>query len=88
MQTEPDLQQKSEIADAELGVAEELGWGVAAFAGIATYLKWESWLLALIVFILAYGISIYRYRRRAAMAEDLYFKSAGLGKYVRASKGV
>lgn len=88
MQTEPDLQQKSEIADAELGVAEELGWGVAAFAGLAAYLKWESWLFALIVSVLAYSLSIYRYRRKASMAEDLYFRSAGLGKYVRASKSV
>jgi hypothetical protein len=88
MQTETDLQKTSEIADAELGVAEELGWGVAAFAGIAAYLKWESWLFAIGVFVLAYVASVYSYRRKAALAEDKYYKSAGLGKYVDTTKGL
>ncbi|MBI4809604.1 MAG: hypothetical protein HY799_11735 [Nitrosomonadales bacterium] len=71
----------SQVADAELGVAEELGWAIAVFAALATYLKWESWLLTAAVGVSAYVLAIYRYRKRAAVAEDIYYRAAGLGKY-------
>ena len=81
MTLKSDLQHQSEVADARLGVAEELGWAVAIFAGVSVYLKWDSWLFALAVAIGAYLLAVYRYRRRAAQAEDKYFRAAGLGKY-------
>lgn len=81
MTPEVKLQHQSAVADAELGVAEELGWAVALLAGVATYLNWGSWLIALPVAVGAYVLAVFRYRRRAARAEDEYFRAAGLGKY-------
>jgi hypothetical protein len=81
MTHESDLQSLSEIADAELGVAEEFSWVVGILSGLAAHLKWDSWLIDLSVAIGAYVIGVYRYRRRAAKAEEAYFQTAGLGKY-------
>jgi hypothetical protein len=81
MTPDSDLQRQSEVADAELGVAEELGWPLAILAGLVIYLKWDSWLVGVAIAIGAYVLAIYRYRRRAAKAEDRYFRAAGLGKY-------
>lgn len=79
---EAELQHQSEVADAELGVAEELGWAVAALAGLAAHLRWGAWLVTVPIAVGAYVLSIYRYRKRAAAAEDTYYRVAGLGKYV------
>jgi len=81
MATETDLQQLSELADARLSVAENLGWPLAALAATSVYLKWESWLLALCVAVVSYMLTTMKYRRDAAKAEDEYFRIAGLGKY-------
>lgn len=76
-----ELEHQSKLADAKLGVAEELGWIIAAFAAIAAYLKWESWLVTAAVAVGMYLITTYRYRKRATIAEDQFFHVAGLGKY-------
>ena len=81
-----DLERRSELADAKLGVAEEFAWAVAIFAAIAAHLKWESWYLTVPLGAAVYFIATYRYRRQASKAEDEYFRSAGLGKYVGQSK--
>ena len=81
MTSENELKHHSDVADAELGVAEELGWPLAILAGLVVYLKWDSLILAVPIALGAYILTIYRYRRRAAQAEDEYFRSAGLGKY-------
>jgi hypothetical protein len=81
METETELKQRSEVADAELGVAEELGWPLAILAGIAVHLQWSSWPLTVASSIGTYVLSIYRYRRRSAQAEDSYYRAAKLEKY-------
>lgn len=81
MQDENELKQRSEVADAQLGVAEELGWPLGIFVGIAVYLHWSSWLFAVPSAIGAYALAIYRYRRKSAQAEDAYYRVVGLGKY-------
>lgn len=85
MTPEEELEQQSAIANAALGVAEDLGWAVALLAGLAAYLKWDSWLVTFPVTAGAYMVAIYRYRRRAAQAEDSYFRAARLGKYAGSS---
>lgn len=80
-QSGAELQHQSEVTDAELGVAEELGWAIAAFAALAAHLKWEAWLVTVPVAVGAYALSTYRFRKRAAAAEDRYYSVAGLGKY-------
>jgi hypothetical protein len=81
MDAELELQHRSEVADARLGVAEDLGWAIAAFGGIAAYLKWDSWLLSIAIAIAFYILAIFKYRKDAAKAEDAYYRVAKLGKY-------
>ena len=85
MQTESELDHLSKVADAELGVAEELAWPLAILAGLVAHFYWDNWLLSVPVAIGAYVLAIYRYRRRSAAAEDRCLRAAGLGKY--ASRG-
>ncbi|MEJ8840457.1 hypothetical protein [Ramlibacter sp. AN1133] len=77
-----ELQNQSELADARLGVAEELGWAVAFLAGLVVYLRWDTWLGGVAAAVVAYWLATFQYRRAAAKAEDAYFRQAGLGKYV------
>lgn len=78
---EDDLQHKSEIADARLGVAEEMAWPLALMGGTAAYLALSSWLLSAGVAIAVYVVACFRYRREADRAEDAYHRVARIGKY-------
>ena len=86
MSTEPELQAASELADAKLGVAEELGWPLALLVATSAHLAWSSWLLAVPLAGAGYYLATYKYRRESARAEDQYYKAAGLGKYVGQGK--
>lgn len=77
------LEHLSQMADAELGVAEDLGWVIAILCATLFQFKWESWILSMTAGAIAYVVAIYRYRKRAEIAEDNYFKAAGLGKYIK-----
>lgn len=57
MTSDTELQHQSELADAELGVAEELGWAIAVLSGLAAHFKWESWLLTLPIIIGSYVLA-------------------------------
>lgn len=83
--TETDLQHHSELADARLGVAEELWWPLAMVAAAAAHLKWDNWFLTIAVVVAVYFFVTYRYRRAADKAEDEYFRDARLGKYASPS---
>lgn len=80
---EDELQRASEIADAQLGVAEEFAWPVAGLAAALAYVTLHSWLWAIAAFIGGFALSTYSCRKRAAQAEDAYFKAAGLGTHAR-----
>jgi hypothetical protein len=80
-----DLERASELADARLGVAEDLGWPVALLSGLLVLIKFDSWLLALAGAVATYFLATWRYRRGAEAAEDKYFRAAGLGKYAKSS---
>lgn len=84
MTPEQELQHLSEIADARLDVAEELGWVVGVLAAFVVQMKWDTWVGAIVTVLVVYLIVTLPYRRRAAKAEDAYFKAAHLGKYSRA----
>ena len=77
-----ELQHESELADARLGVAEELGWAIAFLAGLVVYLKWDTWMGGIATGVGAYWLATFQYRRAAAKSEDEYFREAKLGKYV------
>jgi hypothetical protein len=87
MTTSADLERASELADAQLGVAEELGWPIALLAGTLAYTSWSSWLAAGGIGAAAYALAVFRYRRRSDRAEDAYYRAAGLGKYAKSGSG-
>ena len=72
---------RSQLADAKLGVAENLSWPLAGFAATTTYLAFESWLLGAGVFACLYILATLKYRRDSAASEDEYHRAAGLGRY-------
>ena len=79
--TETELQHQSDLADARLGVAEELWWPMTIVTAVAAHLKWDNWFLTIAVVVAVYFLVTYRYRRAADKAEDEYFRVARLGKY-------
>jgi hypothetical protein len=83
MENIEELEKHAEIEMEKLGVAEDLGWGVAWFAACAAYLKWESWWLAAAVVLGGYFLVTYPYRRRESTASDAYHRASGTGKYYR-----
>jgi hypothetical protein len=86
MRTEAELQTASELADAKLGVAEELSWPLAMLAAAAVHLAWGYWWVTVPLAAAAYYVATYKYRRESAIAEERYYKVAGLGKYVGKGK--
>lgn len=72
------LRTASELADAQLGVAEQLAWPLASFAAIASHLKWQTWLVTGACAVGSYCLAVYKYRRRRAKAEDAYLRAASL----------
>lgn len=68
-QTDTELDYQSKIAEAELGVAEELGWHIGFFAGLSVHLLWQNWLVTIATSIFMYVLSIYKWRKKATKAE-------------------
>lgn len=87
MSTDEELEHRSAIADARLGVAEHLGWTIAFLVGLAVYLRWNTWIGAVAAAAVAYWLATFEYRRAARKAEDAYFRQAGLGKYAGTRAG-
>lgn len=77
-----ELERQCQIDDARLGVAEELGWGTATFAGIAAWLYWQSFFLALGIAVVVYVLAISRYNKASKASWDAYEKATKTGKYL------
>jgi hypothetical protein len=86
MDEHDNLKVAADLADAELGVAEELAWPLAILAAITVHLKLDNWLITVACAAGAYYLTVFRYRRKATKAEDEYFRSASLGKYAQHNK--
>ena len=82
MDTEPDLKKASDLTDATLEVAEELGLPIALLLGAISHLYLSNWLLTIPAAVDGYLFAMYKYRRESAVAEDHYYCTVGLGKYV------
>jgi hypothetical protein len=78
-----DLRRASELADAQLGVAEEFAWPVGSLCAALGYLTLHHWLWAPAAFVVGFVFSTYSLRKAADKAEDAYFKAAHLGKYAQ-----
>lgn len=75
-----ELEVASKIADARLGVAEELGWYAAIAAAMLVGLKLEWWAGVVALYPVYYILTL-RYRNAASAAEDAYFRHARIGRY-------
>jgi hypothetical protein len=71
-----ELEKRAEIAEARLGVAEDI-------ESAAAKLAWGSWLIAIAVGIISYIGITHRYRREESRATDAYHRAAGLGDHYR-----
>jgi len=78
-----ELEKRAEIALAQLGVAEDLAWWIAVLAAIAVYLKWDNWVLAVLMVPAGYFAITHQYRTKEKAAEDAHHRAAGLGKHYR-----
>jgi len=83
MENLEELGKRAEIEMGKLGVAEDLGWGVAIFAAISAYLKWNNGWLAFGALIGVYLLVTYPYRKREDAASDAYQRASETGKYYR-----
>jgi len=74
------IKHRSELADAKLGVAQDVGWVAAGFAAVAIYLLLDSWLAGIGAFVGIYMAATFRYRKEVRAATDAYEKATGTGK--------
>lgn len=81
-----ELEKNAEIELQKLGVAENLGWCLSGLTALSAHMKWENWLLSILVFFSSYYIVTYPYRKKENDATDAYHRVAGIGKYYRAQK--
>lgn len=82
-QTVDELEAASDEADAKLGVAEELGWGMAALSACLLYVLYGSWLASLGGFVATYYAATYKYRRDAKIAETAYYQASNRGPFYK-----
>jgi hypothetical protein len=87
--TEPvaRLERASEIADAQLAVAEQFAWPVGCLAGALAYVGLHSWAWGVAAFVVGFLGSVLPVRRVADRAEDEYFKAAEIGPYAKPWRG-
>jgi hypothetical protein len=83
MITETELETRLRIAEARLGVAEELRWFISPLAGIAAQQFWHSWPLSAAVAIIAIFAVPYPFSKAYDKAQDEHEKFTGTGKYWR-----
>ena len=81
MDAEAEAQKRCDMATAKLGVAEELRFAVAAPFAVAVYLKYDSWIAAVIVGVVAFFLVTYWYEKEYDAAHDAYERLTGTGKY-------
>ena len=81
MTIEEELQKRCDIATARLAVAEELRWLIAGLSAVIAYLKYDSWLLALVVLVAVFFAVSYLYEKEYDAAHDAYERATGTGKY-------
>ena len=67
-----EIENRMELADAKLGVAEELGFAAAGFAALWVYVLSDSVLLAIGAFAFLYLAAKYKYKQEVKAAEDAF----------------
>lgn len=86
MLTESELEQRCKIAEAKLGVAEQLRLPMASLAGLLAYSYWKSWIISFVVIVVFMYIVPYWYDKDYEKKMDDYEKFTGTGKYCNHKK--
>jgi hypothetical protein len=81
MDAESEAKKRCDIATAKLSVSEELRFAVAAPCALSAYLKFDSWIAAIIVGVVAFFLVTYWYEKEYDAAHDAYERLTGTGKY-------
>ncbi|MCW9032108.1 MAG: hypothetical protein OQK58_11520 [Gammaproteobacteria bacterium] len=71
-ETFKNIEQQFIISEARFDVADDLGWATGFFAGIAVYLKWHSWIAAIVFGFVIFYIASYRERKNYNKVKKLY----------------
>lgn len=77
------LRRASELADAQLEVAEVFAWPMAGLSAALAYVTLHHWAWAVVAYVGGFVVSVYSMRKASDNAEDAYFKAAKLGNYVQ-----
>ena len=85
-ESEHELEVASKVADAQLGVAEHLGFYIALLSGSTIHLLWDKWYVSMGAAVCSYMVVTMQYHGRANAAQTAYFKAAGLGAYRSAKR--
>jgi hypothetical protein len=73
-----------DIADARLGVIEEARWVIAVLLSACVYLRWDTWLGAILIFWIPIFLLPYGYSKDSDAAHDSLDRMEGTGKYSKA----
>jgi hypothetical protein len=81
MDAEAEAQKRCDIATAKLGVAEELRFAVAIPCAFAIYLKYDSWIVSIILGVMVFFLVTYWYEKEYDAVHDAYERLTGTGKH-------
>jgi hypothetical protein len=83
MKTDAELELRFRIAEAKLGVAEQLRIPIAGLAGVLAYSSWDSWFIALGIVVALFFLVPYGFSKEYDRASAEWEKATGTGKYYR-----
>jgi hypothetical protein len=81
MDSKLEAERRCDVAAAKLSVAEELRWAVAGPSAFLLYLKYDSWLLAAGVGIVAFFLVTRWYEKEFDAANNAYEQLTGTGNF-------
>ena len=70
-----------DIADARLGVVEDLRWYIAFLLSCCVYLRWDSWIGAVLIYWVPIFLLPHFYAKESDAAHDQLERLTGTGKY-------
>jgi hypothetical protein len=88
MTPEEELETKTRVADARLGLVEDLRWTIAPLAAIAVQHYWHTWPISVGVGIIAFFAIPYPFSKESDRAQDAYERFTGTGKYWRSKEQI
>lgn len=75
-----------DIADARLGIVEDLRWSIAFLVSCCVYLLWHSWIAAILIYWVPFFLLPYQVAKESDAAHDRLERLEGTGKYSKAMR--